>query len=120
MPKDLKPEKYELEIQPFIGENEPFTFNGKVKIYFKCLNETNKVVLHSKDLNITSTKLLYISIREVSIDAETDFLTLFTANSLKKDQNYELEIEFSGFILKTLYGFYRSSYFNKNENKTKL
>lgn len=119
---------YELEIKPYISGpdidgNKSFTFDGNVKIYFECVNETNKIVLHSKGLNIISKKLTekdsnkVIRIIEQTIDTETDFLT-FTNTGLSKNTQYVLDIDFGGRILDELYGFYRSSYFNKAQNKT--
>ena len=113
---------------PYVGDNitygtKAFTFNGKVTIHFTCLEETDKIVLHSKDLTITSTSLLPnsndSSLEEnFEIDSKTDFLTLHTNGKLKKKENYAVVIHFSGIILDKLYGFYRSSYTNKLDKKT--
>jgi len=125
LPKSLNPFLYELQIQPFIGDanlygNKSFTFTGQVLIHFTCLESTNKIVLHSKDLTISNYSLNTEDIALTSYDVEkqTDFLTFYANDSLEKDLNYTLKIEFNGIILNKLYGFYRSSYLNRGENKT--
>ncbi len=132
MPENLHPFLYELQIRPYIGSpslygNKSFTFTGEVSINFTCLTPTNKIVLHSKNLDIKkysiesieseSTKNIELS-SQVDKDEKTDFLTFYTTDTLESGLNYTLHIEFSGIITNKLFGFYRSSYLNKEENKT--
>lgn len=131
LPDNLHPFLYELQIKPYIGSpslygNKSFTFTGEVSINFTCLIPTNKIVLHSKNLDITKYSIESIesdSIANIELmpqfdkDEKTDFLTFYTTDTLESDSNYTLHIEFSGIIPNKLFGFYRSSYLNKEENK---
>ena len=127
MPKNIDPFLYELQIRPFIGEtklygNESFTFRGQVSISFTTREFTNKIVLHSKNLEIKNYSISIanesISITQIYKDEKTDFLTFSTDLFLESGMNYTLKIEFNGIISNKLYGFYKSSYLNKAENKT--
>ena len=128
MPENLHPFLYELQIKPYIGSpslygNKSFTFTGEVSINFTCLTPTNKIVLHSKNLNIMKYSIESESIENIELmpqvdkDEKTDFLTFYTTDTLESGLNYTLHIEFSGKIPNKLFGFYRSSYLNKEENK---
>ena len=126
LPTYLKPYLYELEIQPYVGNNvtykeKAFTFTGTVIIHFTCIEETDKIVLHSKELDIKNYSLASnnpeISLENFDIDPETDFFTLYANDTFQKNSNYSVKIQFSGVILDKLYGFYRSSYTNKIDNQ---
>ena len=56
LPTDLEPILYTVELQPNMYEGEPadFTFNGSVSIEIRCKQQTNKIHLQIKKLNITS------------------------------------------------------------------
>ena len=73
-------------------------------------------------MNITDKKLLKdsnsIPIEGQNIDTETDFLTFKIKNKLIKDATYALRITFTGKIVEELYGFYKSSYFDKEQKTT--
>ena len=127
LPNNLVPNLYELEIRPYIGTYETykeksFTFSGTVSIHFTCFEETDRIILHSKDLNITS-KILTSNKKDVGvkdkfdINIENDFLTIYPNSRLQKNTDYIIEIAFNGTILDKLYGFYRSSY-NSSDNQT--
>jgi hypothetical protein len=134
LPTNLKPTLYELTIKPYIGENyndKSFTFEGYVNISFICLNQTNKIILHAKDLFIRSTKLYEInnsyfsgiSYNEILIDNNLyyDDIREFIIINLNKDcvngNNYVISINYTGVISNSLAGFYRSSYLDSNKTK---
>ena len=117
-----------MTIKPYVGTNETykekaFTFEGKTLISFTCLEATNKIVLHTKELKINSSKLSTNSdsitiIAPPTIDNVTDFTTFTLSKNCVAKSNYTIEIEFSGVILQALYGFYRSSYVSTLDGKT--
>ena len=128
MPTDIKPYFYELKLKPYIGTNESygnksFTFEGHVNISLSCVNQTDKIVLHQKDLNIISVRLFEINNsyyfgyqqneikgHSIAYDLEKDFLIIKLSSYLVKSNHYVLSIGFSGKIAQVMYGFYRSSF----------
>jgi hypothetical protein len=134
LPSDLKPILYEITIKPYVGEyynEKSFTFEGYINISFICLNETNKIILHAKNLFILSTKLFEInnsyfngiSYNEIFINDDIfyDDIREFAIITLNKDcvkgNNYILSINYTGIISDSLAGFYRSSYLDSNKKK---
>ncbi len=111
-------------IKPYIGPDWPNdknnTFNGKVTIRLECSKPTNKIVFHSKDLNLISIGLTRVKTgsderQNVSFtwiwpDEETDFVTVITSQACQNEYVYYLTIDFSGKIVKELFGFYQSNY----------
>ena len=60
LPTHLKPFYYEISIKSFIGSmfaEKSFKFDGNINISFTCLNSTDKIVLHIKDLEIKNETL---------------------------------------------------------------
>lgn len=128
MPQNLRPFLYELQIRPFIGPIEhygemSFKFDGEIKIHFKCLIPTNKVVLHFKSLKIENYNLTSegsndsLSIQSIEYDKLREFVILNLEQNCTADYSYSLFINYTGNISENLYGFYRSSYTDKL-NKT--
>ena len=63
LPSDLKPTLYELEIRPYIGDGEmwgikSFTFDGRIKIHFQCVNPTKSIIFHSVGLKFEKIELI--------------------------------------------------------------
>lgn len=105
LPNDTKPETYDITIKTTIdeavdGDQTNFYFEGTVKINIKVLNDTNKITLHARQLTIKN-----IALKEGSTTIQTDpyeyqivpeFVVIPTKDTLKKDKNYELTIEYLG------------------------
>ncbi len=125
---------YELTIKPYIGDNyneKSFTFEGYLNLSFICANQTNKIILHAKDLFIRSLKLFEInnsyfngiSYNEILIKNNLfyDDIREFVIITLNKDcvngNNYILSINYTGVISNSLSGFYRSSYLDLNKTR---
>lgn len=122
----MKPFDYEIKIKPYIGPfeiygNKSFTFDGQVNISFTCLNQTDQIVIHSKDLTILETKLFVknatteISLnKNLKYDEVREFLTIEMKSQCEMNVNYTLHVKYIGLISDSLAGFYRSSYINSN------
>jgi len=126
LPANLKPFNYDIKIKPYIGPfetygNKSFTFDGQVNISFTCLNQTDGIFLHSKDLTILETKLFANDAKELSLnqnlkyDEIREFLSIEMSSQCEKNANYTLHIKYIGLISDSLAGFYRSSYTNSNK-----
>lgn len=119
---------YDLEIKPYVGPSEKyrsqaFTFEGWIEMHFQCVKPTSKIVFHQKELNLTIGNFSSQNDPELKIasdfefDLKKDFVTLYFNRNCKQNSNYSLGLKFEGVILDKLYGFYRSSFSDKNNKK---
>ena len=118
-----------MSIKSYVGlasqyGTNAFTFEGISNISITCLNATNTIILHAKDLVFHEAKLHSLdansSILSVDdkrdYDEERDFLILNINSKCEPNKNYKLELAYRGSIAETLYGFYRSSYADSHGN----
>ncbi len=132
LPADLIPTSYDLKIKPYIGEesvygDKAFTFEGEIKMHFKCESPTRKVVFHSVNLTIDSQSVLFESEdgrdeikadKNLKYDQLREYYVVDLNKECSNGSNYVLSLKFKGGIAKILLGFYRSSYKNtKGETK---
>ncbi len=127
LPTNIRPLDYMLTIRPYIGESaqygeKAFTYDANLTVKIECMEATNKIVMHSKGLNIDATKLnieaidaeasvdgMYV-LKSFTIDKERDFLTFTLTKECIVKKTYYLTIVYTGEITKSVFGFYRSSY----------
>jgi hypothetical protein len=127
LPGNLRPYSYVVFIQPFFDVNTiPENYNGSVKIYFRCLKDTNKLMLHIRDLVLHNATLHVASITESNYPTSSGFswqldedTNVFTAEfdqarSFKANHNYTFYVEFQGFFRDDNTGLYKSSYKDTN------
>ena len=131
LPLDLMPYYYEIRLKSFLDidesiySNRSFTYDGAVNISFSCEKPTNKVILHSKNLEIrgesinifSNTDADVVASQEWQKDEERDFLMINLNKECTKDHNYTLHISFMGKIVDALEGYYKSSYVDSNGKK---
>ena len=123
LPKNIKPESYELTLQPYIGPQEvygekAFSFDGTIDMVLICEEPTNKIIFHARELTIYHEDIELESKddkditfdRNMEYDEERLYYTLQLSRQCKKGARYTLTLQFSGKILDKLIGFYRSSY----------
>ncbi|KAG5848584.1 hypothetical protein ANANG_G00100000 [Anguilla anguilla] len=105
LPGNLMPESYKIYLQPHLDSNmldrySCFTGNSTVK--FKCVNATNTIYIHSRDLNVTLIGVVDEKGKEMAthqvlmMEDERDFFTIELVDSLKVDGLYYLSTEFTG------------------------
>jgi aminopeptidase N len=128
LPNNLVPSDYVLFIQPdFTLTSKPEKFNANIKITFKCISDTNKLVLHAEELTFNKSTLTlnssddsnFTQIKgfDYSINNQTNLLTASLSQSFKKDKVYELYVEYEGKYFTDNLGFYSNSY-NNDKNET--
>lgn len=122
LPSQLKPERYFLNITPYIYEGN-FTFDGEVTIFLEVREETKEVTFHGVELTIHDIKIhekdddhmIYI-VRKLE-DVPRNFHILTLGTTLLVGKQYILTIKYTGLLNDNLHGFYRSSYEEKGVKK---
>lgn len=114
LPNYIIPIHYHLLIHPNLTT---LRFNGSVKIEIDVKNNTNWVVLHSKNLEITAATVLDES--EVHLFDKPlpvleypphEQIAIFSPKILTSGEKYFLYLEFSAVLNDGFFGFYKSSY----------
>lgn len=130
LPQDLKPIRYELQIQPYIGPNygsKSFTTEGIMKMHFTCVNPTQSIVFHAINmvidgkglvLNSTTDNVITVS-PDYTVDPVRDFVIVNMNRPCVRNVQYSLVVPFVGEIRSALNGFYRSSYRDPATGTTK-
>ncbi|XP_046387347.1 aminopeptidase N-like [Ischnura elegans] len=120
LPKGVIPETYHLKIVPFF-EKGNFSFYGVVEIRFNVLDSTDILVLHVKDLQITTQKVMEddqegkeIPIKDSVHMEQRDFHMVTLEHAMLAGKNYKATMSFQGRLRDDLNGFYRSSYKDAN------
>lgn len=121
IPRDIYPHNYRLFLHP---NSETGLFSGSVEINISMDERRDFLVVHSKYLNIHSTKLSYtndrdkkeISIKEVFEYEPNEFWVVRTSDMFGP-ANVTLSLDFSGNLTRSIVGFYRSVYTNKDTGK---
>jgi len=125
LPKHLRPKKYSLYLTPFI-EKDNFTIQGHVDISLEVVETgSNKIVLHSEDLQIFENTLKISSSDDKNLavtgfgyDDTNAWSIIYLAENLLKSKNYMVSIDYLANLNSDLIGFYRSSYFDEERNQT--
>ena len=113
LPQAVSPLHYELLIHPNLTSLD---FSGSVKIQMEVHEETNTIVLHSKDLNITKAALLGSAegqgqiVKVLEYPAYQQITLVSDSTVLKKGAIYFIELEFVAKLSESFYGFYKSTY----------
>jgi hypothetical protein len=128
LPRDLLPLRYDIKIHPYFKPQQmPEFFKGAVSINFTCTKETNKLVLHMKEIDLDNSTLRISSLTDRgfstiekfawSYDPLTHFFVARVDTSFKQDQNYTFSVEYKGYTKYDELGFYRSFYWDTNNSK---
>lgn len=114
LPTALKPKFYKIYLEPYLQNG---TIRGKVNILIEVQNVTNKIVLHSRNLSVTTTSLtskngLELKTEGIAYDPDNEKLVITLAENLKSANEYNLELNYDGSIQNDGQGLYSSSYFD--------
>lgn len=122
LPNNTRPALYEVHLRTWIHA-ENFTFDGRVEIFIIALETSSNIVLHHRQLNITSFELRDLSDGEIlpasmSYDPVREFLAFnVITDGLEAGNRYLLQINFTGTLRSDEAGFYRSSYLNDDGDR---
>ncbi|XP_016428840.1 endoplasmic reticulum aminopeptidase 2-like [Sinocyclocheilus rhinocerous] len=117
LPNYIVPVHYHLLIHPNLTT---LRFNGSVKIEIDVKNNTNWVVLHSKNLKIFTATVLdeheaHLSDKVLSVleYPSHEQIAIFSPKILTSGEKYFLHLEFGAPLSDGFYGFYKSTYKTK-------
>ncbi|XP_065566563.1 glutamyl aminopeptidase-like isoform X2 [Artemia franciscana] len=121
LPKFIRPLKYRIQIRPNLTTR---ALKGQMGITFYVTEETNFIILHSRNLTINEYLLRDVRGKELTIRRsheciELQQIYLETRGSLFPYQNYTLGIRFDGNLTESLEGVYMSKYTN-SKNRTRF
>ncbi|XP_041320991.1 aminopeptidase N isoform X1 [Pyrgilauda ruficollis] len=130
LPASLKPEFYEVSLQPFLkpDANNMYIFKGNSSVVFLCEEATNLILIHSKKLNYTMQGSFHATLQAEGggsapaisstwLEDTTQYLVVQLAAPLQQGQRYRLFSSFTGELADDLAGFYRSEYTDESNTK---
>ncbi|NWV15304.1 AMPN Aminopeptidase, partial [Ptilonorhynchus violaceus] len=129
LPTTLKPESYEVSLQPFMepDANNMYIFKGNSSVVFVCVEATDLILIHSNKLNYTMQGSFHATLQAEDggstpaisrtwLETTTQYLVVQLATPLQQGQRYRLSSSFTGELADDLAGFYRSEYTDESGN----
>lgn len=123
LPNDTLPLHYEIYLYPDLTKA---TFTGTVDIHLNITKNRDFILVHTKYLDITSTKLRKGTLangEEIRISEAFEYTRnefwVVKLNSELTPGMYMLSMQFNGSLIKDIVGFYKSDYFNSDTNTTR-
>ncbi len=110
-------------IKPYVGPSygaKSYTTEGQIDMHIICKIPTDEFIFHKKDINITFISLTSKDDEKIQAntaffyDTQTDFVKVLANKQCNQNLEYLLTVKFTGIIRDDLYGFYKSSYLDKN------
>ncbi|NXH89816.1 AMPN Aminopeptidase, partial [Edolisoma coerulescens] len=130
LPATLKPESYEVSLQPFLkpDANNMYIFKGNSSVVFICVEATDLILIHSNKLNYTMKGSFHATLQAEGdgsapaisrtwLETPTQYLVVQLDTPLQQGQRYRLSSNFTGELADDLAGFYRSEYTDDSGNK---
>nr|XP_026655000.1 aminopeptidase N [Zonotrichia albicollis] len=133
LPATLKPEFYEVSLQPFLkpDANNMYIFKGNSSVVFLCEEATDLILIHSKNLNYTMQGTFHATLQAEDgdtlpaisrtwLETPTQYLVVQLNAPLQQGKRYRLSSSFTGELADDLAGFYRSEYTDASGNRKDL
>lgn len=130
LPDSLAPISYNVTLWPQLDLNADslYIFSGHSAVVFRCVKETDLILIHSNKLNLTTinghhAKLTGLdgapapAIQKSWLVVNTEYLVLRLHSTLTVGKSYSLYTEFQGELADDLQGFYRSEYIEDGARK---
>ncbi|XP_049926517.1 aminopeptidase Ey-like isoform X2 [Epinephelus moara] len=130
LPDSLSPVSYNITLWPRLEPNADglYIFTGNSTVIFRCVKETDLILIHSNKLNLTSfggylAQLRGLdgttapSLKSTWLEIPTQYLVIQLNSPLQANSKYELFTEFVGELADDLGGFYRSEYMEDGVKK---
>ncbi|KAK6184963.1 hypothetical protein SNE40_007302 [Patella caerulea] len=119
LPTNTRPYHYNVDLQPnmYSGDPEAFNFQGSVKIWIQCLEDTTEITLHAHRLDINYATIEVLSEGETANlyrayrnDTVRQFLIIELTESMVAGTNLSVSMSFEGPLQGDGTGLYLSSY----------
>uniref|UniRef100_A0A8C9VGY1 Aminopeptidase n=1 Tax=Scleropages formosus TaxID=113540 RepID=A0A8C9VGY1_SCLFO len=116
LPETVRPLLYELLVQPNLTS---LSFRGTVRVQLEVLQDTEEIVLHSKELLISRAELqlgprglllLPLQVLELPALEQVALAPAGGGGPLARGGGYVLHVDFAGKLSDSFHGFYRSTY----------
>lgn len=130
LPDSLVPSSYKVTLWPRLtpDANNLYIFSGNSTVVFKCVKDTNLIIIHSNKLNFTMFNGFHARLTGLDgaaapsptkswLEVPTQFMVIQLDGFLKAGLSYELFTEFVGELADDLGGFYRSEYIEDGVKK---
>lgn len=129
LPETLVPERYDVMLWPRLDPDTEglYIFTGNSTVRFRCLKNTNLIILHCNLLTLTTLGGYYARLTALSgtapgiektwLHLPMQYLVVHLKEDIQAGQDYELYTEFAGLLLDDLEGLYRSEYFEDGVKK---
>ncbi|XP_071345766.1 aminopeptidase Ey-like [Trachinotus anak] len=130
LPDSLAPVSYNVTLWPRLEPNADglYIFTGNSTVVFRCVRETDLILIHSNKLNLTTfdghhAKLTGLNgdtapkLNKTWLEVPTQYLVVQLNSPLQAGSMYELFTDFTGELSDDLGGFYRSEYFEDGVKK---
>lgn len=119
LPNHTIPINYDLYVITDIHQGV-FDFNGRVVIYVNVLEETNSIMLHSYLLSLNDLSVYnhdgFVFNTSFEMNADTHQVRIDSLEPFEANQELFIDIFYSGNLRTDDVGFYRSSYYDENNN----
>ncbi|GIZ03224.1 thyrotropin-releasing hormone-degrading ectoenzyme [Caerostris extrusa] len=125
LPGNVVPYHYNLTLQLFMLPKYNFTTRGNVEIFIECIEPTEVIILHARDLKVESASVALLNETAenkwlynttVELDTERQLLLIHLNDTLEPKSRYILDIGFYGIINNLSVGLYRSGYIAQDGN----
>ncbi|XP_038556677.1 aminopeptidase Ey-like [Micropterus salmoides] len=130
LPDSLAPVSYNVTLWPRLEPNVDglYIFTGHSTVVFRCLRETDLIIIHSNKLNLTIIEGFHAKLtglngaaapgmKKTWLEVPTQYLVVQLNSPLQAGSMYELFTKFVGELSDDLGGFYRSEYFEDGVKK---
>nr|XP_034173930.1 glutamyl aminopeptidase-like [Osmia lignaria] len=122
LPEDVIPKRYVIAVSPDFKKDQ---FHGYIRIDIELQKPQDYIVLHSKDLTISSTQLdsqrtqTEVRLRSIIPVKKQEMLIIKPDRKIPSGE-YFLKMNYTGSLTGKIIGFYLSTYVNINQSIRKL
>ncbi|XP_070772420.1 aminopeptidase Ey-like isoform X1 [Enoplosus armatus] len=130
LPDSLAPVSYNVTLWPRLEPSASglYIFSGQSTVVFRCVRQTDLIIIHSNKLNLTKFEGHHAKLRGLNgasapglkktwLEVPTQYLVVQLNGPLQAGSMYELFTDFVGELADDLGGFYRSEYMEDGVKK---
>ncbi|XP_048877196.1 endoplasmic reticulum aminopeptidase 1b isoform X3 [Brienomyrus brachyistius] len=111
LPETIRPLHYDLRIHPNLTSLD---FTGTVEIHLEVLHNTDSIILHSKNLQISKAVLLesdkHHPLKVLELPSFEQVALVTDALRITSGRRYRVRMDFAANLSDSFHGFYKSTY----------